>query len=275
MAIEAQVRYLDPAWLNRQDIPSIGDRESRRANTAKQTVAIADARAGLAAGEIGLDGNGFALFPHVSAVRDFQDDEEVKTVYYPEMEALVKRTVGADEVFITQHQVRTEDTSDFNKAYARFIHCDYSVATPRETSRRAIEKRGLRWRDYADCEFAWFNSWQPFDHQVLRNPLAVIDASSVTENDIVDYRYTGYANARRANIQGMDAGRSAMPVANPAHRFYYVSSMATDEVLLIKQLDTRPGFAKSCPHTSFDDPGSPPDAPPRRSIEVRMMATLR
>ena len=270
MTVEAQVRYLDPQWRERDDIPRIGDRDSRRANTLKHTVRIHDARGDLEAGRIGLDANGFALLRHVSRTRDFLDDEEVKAVYYREIEALARQATGADEIFITQHQVRTEDTSDFNKAYARFVHCDYSLASPRATSLRALEKRGLSFAEYEDCEFAWFNSWQPFDNEVQRNPLAVIDAATLAMDDILDYRYTGYARA-----EAVDAGKSAIPVANPAHRFYYVSRMATDELLFIKQLDTRAGRAKVCPHTSFDDPASPPDAPPRRSIEVRMMAAFR
>ena len=47
-----------------------------------------------------------------------------------------------------------------------------------------------------------------------------------------------------------------------------------DEVLLTKQLDTRPGRARQCPHTSFVDESAPPDVPPRRSIETRVLAVF-
>lgn len=264
MTVQAEVRYLNDEWRRRTDIPRIGDRASRRANTSKHAVAIHDARDRLAAGQIDLDVNGFTLLRHASEVTDFRDDDAVKAVYYPEIVALAKRTTGAAEVFITQHVVRTEDTRDFNKAYARFLHCDYSLEDPRDMARRALDKQGLRPADYESMEFAWFNSWQPFDNEVLKNPLAVVDAESLAADDVVDYYYTGYGNS----------GKSAMPMRSPAHRFYYVSRMATDEVLLIKQLDTRGVRTAVCPHTSFDDPTSPPTAPPRRSVEVRMMAAF-
>ncbi len=266
MAVTAEVRYLNEEWRRREDIPRIGNRESRRANTSKHTVSIHDVRTRLAAGEIDLDINGFALRRHLSKVRDFRDDDEVKAVYYPEIVALVKQETGAAEVFITQHVVRTEDSADFNKAYARFVHCDYSLADARDMARRALEKRGMRSADYDGMAFAWYNAWQPFDNAAHRNPLAVIDAATLAPDDIADYYYTGY---------GEVAGKSAMPMRNPAHRFCYVQGMGTDELLLIKQLDTRAGVAKSCPHTSFDIPDAPPDAPPRRSIEVRTMAAFR
>ena len=264
MAVQAEVRYLNAEWLDRTDIPVVGDRDSRRANTAKHPVSIHDARCGIADGEITLDVNGFTLLSHTSAVADFRNEDEVRRVYYPEIEALAKRTTGARQVFITQHVVRTEDTYDFNKAYARFLHCDYTLDDPRATAMRALEKRALDCREYENDEFAWFNTWQPFDHPVERNPLAVVDASTVAERDVVDYYYTGYG-AR---------GKSSMPVRDPGHRFYYVPHMQTDELLFLKQLDTRAGLSKLCPHTSFDDPNSPSDAPPRRSIEVRILAVL-
>lgn len=264
MPVLADVRYLNAEWRDRAEIPVVGDRESRRANTAKHPVEIHDARDGLAAGALTLDGNGFALLRHESAVADFRDDEEVRRVYYPEVVALAKRTTGAREVIVTQHVVRTEDTSNFNKAYARFVHCDYTLGNPRDLARRALARRELDSSDYANREFAWFNTWQPFDHTVARNPLAVVDASTVKTETVLDYYYTGYGQK----------GKSAMPIRDPDHRFYYVPNMRTDELLLLKQLDTRSGLSQVCPHTSFDDPGSPAHAPPRRSIEVRMMAVF-
>ena len=264
MTVLADVRYLNAEWRDRDEIPVVGDRESRRANTAKHPVEIHDARGGLADGGLTLDVNGFALLRHASTVRDFRNDEEVRRVYYPEIVALAKRTTGAREIMITQHVVRTEDTSDFNKAYARFVHCDYTLDDPRDLAMRALARRKLDSGDYANSEFAWFNSWQPFDHPVERNPLAVVDASTVKPEYVVDYYYTGYGQK----------GKSAMPVRDIDHRFYYVSRMQTDELLLLKQQDTRTGGSIVCPHTSFDDPTSAPDAPPRRSIEVRMMAVF-
>ena len=264
MSVLADVRYLNAEWRDRDEIPVVGDRESRRANTAKHAVEIHDARGALADGGLTLDVNGFALLGHASAVRDFRNDEEIPRVYYPEIVALAQRATGAREVIITQHVVRTEDTSDFNKAYARFVHCDYTLDDPRGLAKRALARRKLDSGDFGNSDFAWFNSWQPFDHPVERNPLAMVDASTVKPEYVVDYYYTGYGQK----------GKSAMPVKDADHRFYYVSQMQTDELLLLKQQGTRDGLSKVCPHTSFDDPTSVPDAPPRRSIEVRMMAVF-
>lgn len=270
MPVQARIRYLNDEWRRRPDIPEIGDRESRRANTSKHTVSIFDARPKLERGEIDFDANGFTLLEHASAVQDFQDDEQIKAVYYPEIVALAKRVTGASEVFITQHVVRTEDKSDFNKAYARFLHCDYSLDDAHATALRLVQKRGLALADYESKEFAWYNAWQPFDHDAVKNPLALLDATSLSDDDIVNYRYTGYSkNSPDATMEG----KSAIPAHSPTHRLYYVSGMTPRELLFFKQLDTR-RRGGVCPHTSFDDPASPPDAPPRRSIETRLMAVF-
>ena len=46
--------------------------------------------------------------------------------------------------------------------------------------------------------------------------------------------------------------------------------MQTDEAYLFVCYDSRQdGRARFTPHTSFDDPTCPPDAPERESVEIR------
>ena len=120
LTVETQVRYLNDEWRHRRGLPSIGDRESRRANTSKHSVFVRDARTKRDA--LSLDVNGFVLVDHAPTVMDFSDENAVKSSYYSEIEQLTRDVSGADEVFITNHLVRTEDKSNFNNAYARFLH---------------------------------------------------------------------------------------------------------------------------------------------------------
>jgi hypothetical protein len=56
-------------------------------------------------------------------------------------------------------------------------------------------------------------------------------------------------------------------------RWYYAKGMETDEVYVFVCYDSREdGRARFTPHTSFDDPTCPPDAPERESIEIRAYA---
>ncbi len=270
-SVSAEVRYLNPDWKGRPETPQIGDRDSRRANTAKREVVIDDAR-GLA---LDVDTSGFILTGHASAVTDFHDPVEVRDRYYAEVGEAVRRLTGADEVFVESHTVRTEDTSDFNVAYARFVHCDYSLKGAAKKRQIALDKHAPALDPARHWEFAWFNTWQPIEREVRKNPLAVIDARTLDLSDVIDYQYTGYQRERPpATMAAMDSSQpSSMPIFNPRQRFYYFSRMQTNEMMVIKQLDTRAERARGCPHTSFDL-AAPADAPGRRSIEVRMVCAF-
>ena len=68
-------------------------------------------------------------------------------------------------------------------------------------------------------------------------------------------------------------GEEYRSVFNPAHRWYYYPRLARREVILIKVCDTvLDGRARCSLHSAFEDPGTPAEAAPRESIEVRVMA---
>src|SRR5262249_39200086 len=50
--------------------------------------------------ELSLDRNGFALVKAPTAVASFYDPEEIKRVYYPEVEQLLKEKLAASRVFV-------------------------------------------------------------------------------------------------------------------------------------------------------------------------------
>ena len=58
------------------------------------------------ASEFTLDRNGFALVKAPTAVANFYDPEEIKRIYYPEVERLVRDKLGASRVFVFDHNVR-------------------------------------------------------------------------------------------------------------------------------------------------------------------------
>ncbi len=59
---------------------------------------------------------------------------------------------------------------------------------------------------------------------------------------------------------------------HPNQRWYYFPKMQPDEAVLIRCFDSaRSGAARFSAHGSFDDPQTPPGAPPRESIEVRTL----
>jgi hypothetical protein len=56
--------------------------------------------------DLSLDREGFALVHHKTAASDLYDEAIIKSVYYPECEALMKAATGARKVVAFDHIVR-------------------------------------------------------------------------------------------------------------------------------------------------------------------------
>jgi hypothetical protein len=103
------------------------------------------------------------------------------------------------------------------------------------------------------------NVWRPIKGPVLDHPLAVCDAGSIAPDDLI------------AVNEGL-RHEVFMLRYNPAHRWYYFPRLEADEVILIKGFDSASdGRARFTAHAAFADPSTPPDAPPRESIEARAL----
>ena len=104
--IEATLNYLAPMaerprYYTFDTPPGVARSNSER---EVHTVAIHDARP--AAADISLDREGFALLRNASAVRDFWNEDEVRRVYYPEVQRVIAEAAGASKVFIFDHTLR-------------------------------------------------------------------------------------------------------------------------------------------------------------------------
>ena len=120
------------------------------------------------------------------------------------------------------------------------------------------------WEHEADAllglRFAVVNVWRSIRGPVLDAPLAVCDARTVAQEDFVSSDL----------IYRERTGEVYQVKHNAGHRWFYVSALREDEALLLKCYDSATdGRARFAPHTAFEDPATPPDAPPRESIELR------
>ena len=87
-------------------------------------VKIEDARGREA--EFTLDRNGFQIVKAPTTVADFYDPEEIKRVYYPEVELLLKDKLGASRVFVFDHNVRNASKPGLAPP-SRQVHNDHTV----------------------------------------------------------------------------------------------------------------------------------------------------
>lgn len=253
--VTAQVRYINDEWKERDDRAFIYSKETRHANTSLWEVQISDARPLHAASELDLDTNGFVFAECDIGVSDFHDEEAIRECYDEALIPMVKSLSGANEVRVSGHQIRTEEPSTFLGAYSRYLHCDYPLTPSRDRETRMLG------RDLADADYAWFNIWSPIDRPAEQNQLTVLDARSLSMDDICEYYFT----EQEGN------GYAAIPAHNPNHRLFYFPRMQPGEFIIFKQFDSRPDKAMVCPHTSFYDPAVGDDSVPRRSVEFRAL----
>src|SRR5580700_11587951 len=87
-------------------------------------VTIEDARGREA--QFTLDRNGFSLVKAPTSVADFYSPEEIKRVYYPEVERLLRDALGASRVFVFDHNVRNAGIPG-GREPSRRVHNDHTV----------------------------------------------------------------------------------------------------------------------------------------------------
>ncbi|HWA62778.1 MAG TPA: CmcJ/NvfI family oxidoreductase [Caulobacteraceae bacterium] len=215
-------------------------------------------------GALSLDVEGFELVDHPTAVKAFADPDELRAVYYPEMERLIAGRTGAKRVHVFDHTLRTSDEDDRLARKIRepvkAVHNDYTAWSGPQRVRDLLpdEAEALIAR-----RFAIVQVWRPIAAPIERNPLALIDARTVAPQDLI-------ASERRFPDR---VGEIYVIQHNPAHRWVFFPRMTRDEAIVFKVYDSETdGRARWGGHSSFDDPTTRPDAPPRESIEIRAFA---
>ncbi|MGB8436533.1 MAG: CmcJ/NvfI family oxidoreductase [Burkholderiales bacterium] len=214
--------------------------------------------------EFSLDVHGFAFREHRTEMRDFFDLEELKRVYYPEIERLVREVSGAVRVVPFDHTLRSGDEGEREARLIRepvlSVHNDFTDRSGPQRVRDILPDEADR---LLAGRFAIIQVWRAINRPIESNPLAIADARSLASGDLI-------AAERRYPKR---VGETYRISYNAAHRWFYFPEMRRDEALVFKVFDSaRDGRARFTAHTSFNDPNTPPGAPARQSIEMRTLA---
>ena len=218
-----------------------------------------------------LASHGFTLATAPTTL-DLLDTEVVRTAFYQECRQLVTRITGCGEVRGGGHEYRNgfggvagpcgakPTPNGSGGAYAQRIHADMCAAVEKRFA--AIVPEGHH--------FESINIWRSAVPETIEMmPLAVCAMPSVRSEDIVfgDGQNTG-------DIRQYTKVVDQRLIHGAHQRWYYFPRMTPDEVLLFRQYDTRQDGLnmRTVFHTAVADPTSPPNAPPRYTIEVRMQA---
>jgi hypothetical protein len=212
-----------------------------------------------------LDTHGFVFVDHHTTMKDFTDDAERKRVYDPEVAALIKKHSGASDVVVFDHTIRVGDEKVQQSTGARppvkGVHNDYTEKSAPQRLREIVgdteAERRFRKR------WAIIQVWRPIRGTVTIDPLGICDGRTIPEKGfiLVQRRYK-YRTGEVYHI-----------AFSPEHVWYYFPRMERHEAMVFKVFDTDQTVpTRFTAHSAFDDPDTPPNAPPRESIETRTFA---
>jgi hypothetical protein len=263
--IEALLNYSVDTGEKPASYGGISSAEADKKRTGKyqeHKMPIYDGRA--VADQLSLEREGFILVRHETKVKDFYDGTEVRSIYYPEIEKLVKETSGAKRVLVFDHTLRSADSATREAKQisgpVRNAHNDYTEWSGPQRVRDLLPDEA---EELLKGRFAVVQVWRPIRSPVQREPLAIADARSIGTKEL-------FPSAR---VYPDRVGEVYHYAFNPEHRWYYFPYMQRNEAVVFKTFDSsRDGRARWTAHTAFDDPNSPEDAPPRESIEMRTLA---
>ncbi|MEY2654625.1 MAG: hypothetical protein RLZZ524_1653 [Pseudomonadota bacterium] len=215
---------------------------------------------------LSVDREGFELHDFAARFDQFDDDASIHAQFYPQVIDFVKRHTGAKRVIVFDHTIRKRLPADLKqqttvqRPAVLLVHSDYTPASGPQRVRDIVpdEAESLLQR-----RVAFFNVWKPLYRRVEELPLAMIDAQTQVDADLLrmDLKY----RERTGEIYVLRH--------SPQHRWVYFPQMEARHALLLKTYDSETdGRARFMGHSAFEDPTSPHDAMKRESIEVRTMA---
>jgi hypothetical protein len=251
--------------------------------------------------EFDVDKSGFAVYHYPAQEKAFTDDSKVRNDYYAEVQQLLgdrleKQNGGRKikKIVIFDHTIRRRDPSAPRQPVFQ-VHVDQTPGAAEARVRRHLPPSEAE--ELLNHRYQIINVWRPIGHPASDHPLGVIDWRTTQPEDFVpvDLLYPKRDSfdvdddrgkerlpdpALTGSTEGYEARGETLAVApSERQKFYYVKDMTPDEVMLLKCFDSegegmsqgKPGVAVRTPHTAFEDPNTPKDAPGRQSIEVRCL----
>ncbi|KAJ5682293.1 hypothetical protein N7462_005458 [Penicillium macrosclerotiorum] len=239
--------------------------------------------------EFTVDNAGFAIYKEPSNEKEFTNDEKVKSEYYAEIEALLrKKLLGVKKVVVFDHTIRRR-VKGSARSPVQLVHVDQTPGAAEVRVRRHVPEDEIE--TLLKGRYQIINVWRPIQNPASDHPLAVVDWRSTEPSDFVkvDLLYPKNAeelgevapdpNSADSTVGYKVNGETYAVAPSGKHQFYYVKDMTPEEVMFIKCFDSRSrtitggqtNIAHGACHTAFFDPQTPADAPGRQSIEVRCL----
>lgn len=216
-----------------------------------------------------LDKEGFSVHSFHSSFSSWDNDDAVKTSFYPEVVDFLKSTTGAARILVFDHTIRTkqneakkltDEKATSQRAPVRLVHCDY---TAESGPLRVKQLLGSEADDLLSRRVSFINFWLPVRNTVEEWPLAMCDVTSSPADDF----FKLYLRYRERT------GENYVMRHSDEHKWWYFPGMTPEQVILLKTYESESdGRARFVGHTAFEDPETKEGARTRESVEVRTIA---
>ncbi len=140
------------------------------------------------ADRLSADREGFEIKSFASPFERFEDDEAIRADFYREVIDFVRRHTGARQVAVFDHTLRKrmsrdlKDQTVIQRPAVMLVHSDY---TPRSGPQRVRDVMGEEAEGLLGRRVAFYNVWKPLYETVEELPLALCDATSAEDADLV------------------------------------------------------------------------------------------
>jgi len=212
--------------------------------------------------------DGFCFLPNRFDLGDLSDDDAIRAHLYPQAEALTRHMTGIEHVLAFDHGIRRRENGQdsdgkprsggVQRNVADFVHNDY---IPYSAALRVRWFTGDAAETLLRRRFAIYNFWWPLAGPLHDHPLALC--------------VRGHRPDHFIPIENIFE-RGPNPIAglahDPAHEWIYLSGMMPDELMLFRTWDSFRALEGCIPHGAVREPEERPDAPPRASMELRVIA---
>lgn len=227
----------------------------------ERALAVEDIRP--AATQLSWDTDGLRLVRHAAPPVELGDHAAARALWYGMACDLVRQATGASTAIVFDHTFRKTITASESTADCRppvmQVHVDGVADIAAGFVRRHYPAEAEGW---LAGHWQIINLWRPLLGRVEDMPLAFCDGRNICVEDLV------------ATDLLFPEGRTALTYQltwRADHRWRYFPDMTATEAVMFKCFDSaETAPVRFVPHCSFADAGCRPDAPPRRSVELRL-----
>jgi hypothetical protein len=157
----------------------------REGSTEEHLVTIRDGRP--LRDSFQLEEHGFQFIDHKTAMTDFYDENQLRSVYYPEVEQIIKDRTGATRVVIFDHTLRAAAQSMRENTVARqtvrLAHNDYTDWSGPQRVRDILGEAEAE--TVLQKRFAIVQVWRPIRDPIESDPLAIAEAGTLAPGDLI------------------------------------------------------------------------------------------